>query len=217
MPKRTDAYLENRREQLIQAAYKCFLENGYHAPSISDICREANVSVGTIYKYFSNKREIFLAAQKERFLHYFERPPIKSWSKFKKHYIQLALSLDQVEVRAHYRVAFEMNIDALFDEEFTRAAEADVASAHTQLVRELDTLAENGAIALPLGSEITARIINALLFNLVSQRCWRPSLPIGQIAEEFERTLDTLVGARIKSPTPTPDKKGRQLKRGKST
>lgn len=49
----------SRQEQLLLVAGKVFAKKGYHATSISDICKKANIARGTLYLYFDNKRDIF--------------------------------------------------------------------------------------------------------------------------------------------------------------
>lgn len=55
-----------RRNQVLESALKVFAENGYHDTSISDIVENADISRGTFYLYFDNKRAIF-----EEILNYF--------------------------------------------------------------------------------------------------------------------------------------------------
>jgi len=50
---------ESRREQILSCAARIFAKKGYHATSISDICKKSDVARGTIYLYFKNKRDIF--------------------------------------------------------------------------------------------------------------------------------------------------------------
>ncbi|NPA24831.1 MAG: TetR/AcrR family transcriptional regulator [Deltaproteobacteria bacterium] len=55
---------ENRRRQqqeILDAALKLFAERGYHHVSINDIAREAAYAVGTIYKFFPGKEELYRA------------------------------------------------------------------------------------------------------------------------------------------------------------
>jgi AcrR family transcriptional regulator len=47
-------------EALVGAALEVFTEKGYDATQTPDISAAAGVSVGTFYRYFSDKREIFL-------------------------------------------------------------------------------------------------------------------------------------------------------------
>nr|WP_310616252.1 TetR/AcrR family transcriptional regulator [Pantoea cypripedii] len=51
----------NRTEQILAAAEQCMRLKGFHQTSIQNIAREANVSVGLIYKYFTNKESIIEA------------------------------------------------------------------------------------------------------------------------------------------------------------
>lgn len=47
--------------KILDAAANVFAEEGYHYASISNICRQANISNGALYKYFKNKETLFLA------------------------------------------------------------------------------------------------------------------------------------------------------------
>jgi len=61
MPKVSDAHLEARRRQILDAASACFSRQGFHQTSMQDICREAGLSPGAVYRYFSSKEEIIAA------------------------------------------------------------------------------------------------------------------------------------------------------------
>ncbi len=61
MPKVLPAYLENRRQQIIDASAACFARGGFHRTTMHDICSEAGLSPGALYRYFESKEEIILA------------------------------------------------------------------------------------------------------------------------------------------------------------
>ena len=61
MPRVSEDHLTARREQILAAARVCFLRNGLHATSMQDLIREANLSVGAVYRYFKSKNEIINA------------------------------------------------------------------------------------------------------------------------------------------------------------
>ena len=46
------------RREIIDAAFTCFAENGYHATGIADIAARLGIGHGTFYRYFENKRDI---------------------------------------------------------------------------------------------------------------------------------------------------------------
>ncbi|OAA88828.1 TetR/AcrR family transcriptional regulator [Clostridium coskatii] len=56
------------KERINNAALKVFSEKGYEKATISDISREANVSVGNIYKYYKSKEDIFYSVVPESFV-----------------------------------------------------------------------------------------------------------------------------------------------------
>lgn len=61
--KRRQINPEDKRERVIRAARKLFVQRGYHSVSIPEIVAAAGVSTGAIYSYFPNKAEL------ARFIH----------------------------------------------------------------------------------------------------------------------------------------------------
>jgi len=61
MPKVTEAHLEARRQQILDAAWACFARKGYHQTTMQDICQESSLSPGAIYRYFASKEAILKA------------------------------------------------------------------------------------------------------------------------------------------------------------
>lgn len=61
MPALAPQTLEDRREALLMAAFRCFGRKGYRATSMRDICAEAGVSIGGLYCHFKNKEAIIAA------------------------------------------------------------------------------------------------------------------------------------------------------------
>ena len=62
MPKVTEAHLEARRRQIVDAAFQCFSRKGFHPTTMQDICAEAELSSGAVYRYFRSKEEIIESA-----------------------------------------------------------------------------------------------------------------------------------------------------------
>jgi AcrR family transcriptional regulator len=52
---------EARPQELLAAALHQFVERGYAATRLEDVARQAGVSKGTLYLYFTNKEELFKA------------------------------------------------------------------------------------------------------------------------------------------------------------
>lgn len=51
---------DEKRLGILNAAAEVFAREGYHRASISDICKNAGISNGALYKYFKNKEDLFL-------------------------------------------------------------------------------------------------------------------------------------------------------------
>jgi len=65
MPKVTQQYREARRDQILSAARRCFLRDGFHATSMQDLFAEAGLSSGAVYQYFASKDDVILAIAEE--------------------------------------------------------------------------------------------------------------------------------------------------------
>lgn len=50
-----------KRDQILDGAMRVFMERGFDAASMNDICRAAGVSKGTVYVYFAGKEDLFEA------------------------------------------------------------------------------------------------------------------------------------------------------------
>jgi AcrR family transcriptional regulator len=61
MPRVSQAHLDARRRQILDAARRCFVRNGFHATSMQDVLAEAGLSAGAVYRYFRSKDEIIAA------------------------------------------------------------------------------------------------------------------------------------------------------------
>jgi TetR/AcrR family transcriptional regulator, repressor for uid operon len=55
------ALAERRRRQILDAAIACFRRRGFHQTSMQEICAEAALSAGALYRYFPSKAEIIAA------------------------------------------------------------------------------------------------------------------------------------------------------------
>ena len=57
------------REKIFRAAISAYAEKGYHNTTVDEIAKKAEVSVGTAYRYFKDKKELLLAALEYGFTH----------------------------------------------------------------------------------------------------------------------------------------------------
>jgi AcrR family transcriptional regulator len=55
----------DRRDEILDAAQRCFVRSGFHQTSMQEICAEAGMSAGNLYRYFPSK-ETLIAGIAER-------------------------------------------------------------------------------------------------------------------------------------------------------
>lgn len=75
------------RLKIFNTSLKLFEDMGYKATTIKDICREADVGVGTFYHYFSSKQDIL-----DEFIIFEQEEILKEISEFRT-----ALCLEKIE------------------------------------------------------------------------------------------------------------------------
>ena len=66
MPRVSSQHQQARHDQILTAAAACFARNGFAATAVPDIAVQAGLSVGTLYRYFGSKEDLFLAVVAER-------------------------------------------------------------------------------------------------------------------------------------------------------
>jgi AcrR family transcriptional regulator len=63
---RRDRRIVARRTQILEAAEAVFAAKGYHGATTREIAQAADVSEGTLYNYFANKRDLFIGLMASR-------------------------------------------------------------------------------------------------------------------------------------------------------
>lgn len=60
MPRVSAEHLAARRQQILAAARRCFVREGFHATSMQQVIAEAGLSVGAVYRYFPSKSDLIV-------------------------------------------------------------------------------------------------------------------------------------------------------------
>ncbi len=57
----------DRRAEILAAAQRCFVRSGFHQTSMQEICAEAEMSAGNLYRYFPSKESLIAGiAERDR-------------------------------------------------------------------------------------------------------------------------------------------------------
>jgi AcrR family transcriptional regulator len=65
MPKVSQQYLDARRAEILSAARRCFVRNGFHGTTMQDVLTESGLSAGAVYRYFPGKQDMIVAIAEE--------------------------------------------------------------------------------------------------------------------------------------------------------
>ncbi len=61
MPKRSEAHLQARREQILAGARRAFAKHGYEGATVARLEAEIGLSRGAIFNYYPSKLDLFVA------------------------------------------------------------------------------------------------------------------------------------------------------------
>jgi AcrR family transcriptional regulator len=61
VPRLAPSVRNERRQQLVDAAWRCASSRGFQSLTVEEVCAEAGVSKGSFYGYFDQKQDLLLA------------------------------------------------------------------------------------------------------------------------------------------------------------
>lgn len=194
MPKVTEAHSAARRQQIIDAAYRCFARKGFHQTTMREIYAEAQLSPGAIYHYFDSKDAIIQASFEfdyERSLGLFaaalERAdPLQALHDLLDFFFQglesaAALGAPRVNVQSWGEAL--VNPPLLETIQRTRASYLD---ALTELIRKAQTA---GQLDPALEPQAVGRMLLSLYYGLELQKALDSTVAIEPYASAIKRLL----------------------------
>lgn len=155
-----------RREQILSAARRCFIENGYHPTRMDDIAKAAGLSKGGVYFHFKSKQEVFNSLVDEEFaasmaflksVHEGDRPIGEKMQRIGQHFLEYFTQAP--DAPRFFVVMGEM---ALRDEEVAKK----LLEMQTIFIAEVTKLIEQGmseGIFRPVDPSVVAALLKALV------------------------------------------------------
>lgn len=169
----------DRREEILAAAQRCFARSGFHLTSMHEICAEANMSPGGLYRYFPSKEALIAGiAERDRadaaesFAAVADVPGVfDGLEKLARRYL-IERSAEEINVCAEVRTESRRN------PEIARIHRAINADVHTGLVSVLRKAAERGEIPFDLDFDRIVTVLLALGDGLEWYRAADPDFDI---------------------------------------
>ncbi len=200
MPRVSAAYLAERRAHILDSAARCFAREGFHRATLQHIVREAGLSPGAIYRYFSSKEDIVAAIASER--HAAERALLRGTATGRgalPGVAELARAflgrLGRPGEREWRRVTVQLWSEALRNPRVMQVVRSGLDEPLRLLAARLRAGQRDGTIARDVDTAATARVAAAVFEGLVLQQAWEPRLDVDRFVRAAVRLLEGLAPA----------------------
>ena len=205
MPRVSQAHLDARRRQILDAARRCFVRNGFHATSMQDVLAEANLSAGAVYRYFRGKDEIIAAIAGEAVAEVAgaldsafdtsDPPPLDEvlGAAF--------LAIQRVDAEQGVaKLALQVWGEAVRSPALAEILQGEIRRVRGSLTRLVRVYQARGLMAADAPAEQAAQVLVGLLPGFVFQHAL-----LGDVdPAAFRAGLRTLLTTRLDSPLPSP-------------
>ena len=186
----------DRREEILDAAQRCFARSGFHGASMQEICSEARMSPGGLYRYFPSKEAIIAGiAERDRadvsqnFAAVADLPDIfRTLEGLARHYL-VERSDEEIGVCA------EIRTESRRSPEIARIHQAINSDVETGLVSVLKKAVERGEISADIDLERAVIMLLALGDGLEWRRATDPNFNIETVFPLIMQIARCLLGA----------------------
>lgn len=185
------------RQEIIDTAFVCFAEQGYHATGIADIAAELGIGHGTFYRYFSNKRDIIdhviddVAARIIEALGTENAPDAaESLEEYREQTERIGMALTRILLEDR-RVAQLLLFQATgIDAELTTRLYGLMDTADALTAGYLEHGVERGYLRADLDTRNTARAVTGMILAAILHGLRDPDeMAAGQLTQAIRRLL----------------------------
>ena len=204
-PKVSEEHMEERRQQILDAAVRSFSRGGLHQTTIEDIRLEAELSRGAVYHYFKTKEDIIDGIR--------ERSACQAESIFADsssghdgatkllNLVDATLSVMTAPASAEAnRLALFLWAESLVNK---RIMDGQLPSFRPYLEALAESVAEaqaDGRADPLIQPQALARVIAATMLGLQIQLTWEPEMDMDAASKAFDSILS---GKLLSSDSPT--------------
>lgn len=160
-----------RREDILLAAARVFKRKGFHAARTEDICAEAGLSSGTVFRHFASKREVIMEIATREYTHYQSQIRLLATREGVQWLSQLDEdSLDKLLARTEYDLGSDSWLELLRDPEWRERIIGFEAELRETMAQEFLRGQQEGWIHPALPCEGAAHLLCALIGGLIIDR-----------------------------------------------
>ncbi len=196
VPRVSAEHLTARRQQILDSARTCFLRSGFHQTSMQDVIKEANLSVGAVYRYFPSKNDLIIALAEQvidqitvMFDELVTTDPPPSLATAMQRAADFVTA--QSGPDGMLRMALQVWSEAMYDPALATFVTQVYSRIRAILIRLAERAVDGGA--LPAGTDPEA--IGVVLFSLMPGYALQRILTGGPEPEVFKAGLRTILPA----------------------
>lgn len=163
---------EGKAKELAVAALDQFTQAGFYATSVEKIAAAAGIGKSTVYEYYKNKEELYIAAVQEAFDQWFEKmdviiaqthDPVKRLERIAEQFVEC----DGQDSTSEHRFFFEIIMQTVMQGGVFHARSALITEAHQRFIRLIAGILLEGVSAGLLRPEI-ARDAEKIAINYLA-------------------------------------------------
>ena len=197
MPKVSEEHLEARRRQIVDAAIVCFVRNGFHRATMQDICREAGLSPGALYRYFSSKDELIEAIADERHAReaeYMSRAhEVGGGIEGLRTFGRVSFNtLDDPDERRRRKLGVQVWAEAVRNPAIRKIIMRGIDRSREVTALLIREAQERGELPPGLDPDSMARVMLALFQGFILQQAWDERVDVAAYLETVEAIVDAL-------------------------
>ncbi len=203
MPKLDEETQRARREHIIDAAERCFARQGFHRSSMQDICREAGISPGALYLYFTSKEDLIAGIcerEKATFAH--ALASVSEAPDFMEALAKIGQTYCVEEPEEKLRLQVEINAEALRNPavgKIVREIDAFIMESFTRLISDAKA---KGRIDPELEPRMIAQIVSVLGDGIYLRRALDPAFNVKACLPVILSLVSSLIRP-VENATPT--------------
>jgi TetR/AcrR family transcriptional regulator, transcriptional repressor of aconitase len=194
-PKMNDAYMNQRRDDIINAAFHCFVEKGIGNTTMQDIFKASELSAGAVYNYFNSKEDIIAAASiksLERNILIFSEAGNQSGENPINNIMDVFLPMIKQEA-SQKAIGFDLG---LYSESTRNPKIAEIVKESsntliTYLTRIVKQMQENGKYSKTLDARILAQLFIGIFYGVIVSKVIDPDLDIDALTDLIRRVVNT--------------------------
>lgn len=177
MPRVSPEHLAARRQQIVDAAWRCFARQGFHATSMQDVFAESGLSAGAVYRYFPSKADLartiaqnILGGLSQRFDQITDDGHVPDPETAIRAILRFIDDLAGTGDFDRTRVALHIWAESLHDAEMQEMVQGIAREIRGKLAQVVDAWKATGDIAAESSSEDVAIVVYGILIGYITQR-----------------------------------------------